>query len=216
MSEPGSAASTRAAYDAIAADYAAEFGSDLADQPLDRAALAAFAELVSAAGGGAVTDLGCGPGHVTAHLDRVGLDVTGIDLSPGMVAEARRAHPHLVFEVGTMTGLALADGSQAGVVSWYSIVNIPTDDLPVVFAEFARVLAPGGQLLLACQVGDAVRHAPEWLGHTVDLQLYLRPAEQVVALLAEAGFEVHEQVLRRPDGPAESSPRVFLLARAAR
>ena len=210
---PGPYAATRAAYDAVAAAYAARFRTELADQPLDRAVLAAFAELVTAAGGGAVADLGCGPGAVTAHLHGLGLDVAGLDLSPGMVAEARRAHPHLRFEVGSMAALDLPAGGLAGIVSWYSIVNTPTEDLPAVFAEFARVLAPGGELLLACQVGDARRHGTEWLGSAVDLTLFLRPAEQLAALLAGAGLDVHGQVLRRPAGPAEGAPRVCLLAR---
>ena len=83
----------RASYDVIAIDYARRSADELVDQPLDRAVLAAFAEYVTAAGGGPVADLGCGPGHTTAHLRALGLDVSGVDLSPGMVTAARRAHP---------------------------------------------------------------------------------------------------------------------------
>ena len=54
-------------------------------------------------GGGPVADVGCGPGHVTAHLRDSGLDAFGIDLSPVMIDVARREHPGLRFEVGSMT-----------------------------------------------------------------------------------------------------------------
>jgi trans-aconitate methyltransferase len=47
--------------------------------------------------------VGCGPGHVTAHLRKLGLDTFGIDLSPAMIDVARREHPELRFEVGSMT-----------------------------------------------------------------------------------------------------------------
>ena len=123
--------------------------------------LAAFAELVITAGGGPVVDLGCGPGHTTAHLRALGLSVSSIDLSPGMVAEARRAHPDVGFEVGSMTALDFPDGGLGGIVAWYSVVNIPVDRLPGVFAEFSRVLAPGGQVLLAFQAGSGHRHGTE-------------------------------------------------------
>ena len=59
---------TREAYDAVASTYADAFRDSLRDRPLDRAILGVFAEAVRESGGGPVADLGCGPGHVTAHL----------------------------------------------------------------------------------------------------------------------------------------------------
>ena len=94
---------TRIAYDTVAADYAAVLEDALAAAPLERALLGTFAELVQAGGGGPVADVGCGPGRITTYLDGLGLDVSGVDLSPEMVAVARRAYPGLVFQVGTMT-----------------------------------------------------------------------------------------------------------------
>ncbi|WP_425329362.1 methyltransferase domain-containing protein [Streptomyces inhibens] len=90
MTEPDFLRTTRTFYDAVATDYADRFRDALAARPLDRAVLAGFAELVRAADAGPVADLGCGPGRVTAHLDALGLSVFGIDLSPQMVAFARR------------------------------------------------------------------------------------------------------------------------------
>src|SRR5919106_2365387 len=60
--------STRASYNALATDVAELWKDDLAGQPLDRAILATFAELVLTAGGGPVADIGCGTGRVTGHL----------------------------------------------------------------------------------------------------------------------------------------------------
>ena len=213
MTGPDSLRTTRAAFDAVAADYAATFRDELAGRPLDRALLAAFAEL--AGGLGPIADLGCGPGHVTAHLSALGADAFGVDLSPGMVAVARKAYPGLRFEEGSMTGLDLPDGGLGGVLAWYSIVNLPIEQLPAVFAEFRRVLLPGGHLLVAFQAGDDTRHGSEWFGHQISLDLYLRPPERVAGLLAQAGFAVHAQLVREPDGSSgESGPRAHLLARS--
>jgi ubiquinone/menaquinone biosynthesis C-methylase UbiE len=201
----------RAAFDAVAADYAAAFRDELAGRPLDRALLAAFVELT--AGLGPIADLGCGPGHVTAYLAGLGADVVGIDLSPGMVTIARQEHPGLRFEVGSMTALDLPDSSLGGVLAWYSLDNLPADRLPAVFAEFHRVLVPGGQLLVAFQSGDEVRRGTEWFGHPITLAVYRRQPEQVAALLTAAGFQVHAQLVRRADPTGvERGPRAHLLA----
>jgi ubiquinone/menaquinone biosynthesis C-methylase UbiE len=213
VSEPDFVRTTRASFDAVAADYSAQFTGELPGKPLDRALLAAFAELVPA---GPVADVGCGPGHVTAHLAGLGLDVVGIDLSPGMVEVAGRAYPELRFEVGSMLGLDLADGSLGGLVAYYSIVNIPRSELPAVFAEFARVLVPGGALLMAFQVGDEERHGTEWLGHRIDLRVYRNQPDVVAGLLAESGLPVRATLVREPDDDGvERGPRAYLLATRA-
>jgi SAM-dependent methyltransferase len=64
------------------------------------------------------------------------------------------ARPDLRFDEGSLTAVDAADGALGGIVAWYSIIHMPPEELPVVFAEFRRVLAPGGHLLLAFQVGD--------------------------------------------------------------
>ncbi|MGQ4485921.1 class I SAM-dependent methyltransferase [Streptomyces sp. SAS_281] len=204
---------TRASYDTVAADYAALLAGELAAKHLDRAMLGTFAVYVRGDGGGPVADLGCGPGRVTAYLRDLGLDASGVDLSPGMVAEARRRHPDLRFEVGTMAALALPDGSLAGAVAWYSLVHTPPVELGAYVAEFRRVLAPGGHLLIAFKAGDdeGVRldHA---YGHAVDLDVYRFAPDRVAALLDAAGFEVRARLVRAAD-PDEGTPQAFLLAR---
>ena len=124
--------------------YADQLGDALAGEPYLRAALALFADMVRAAGGGPTADVGCGPGHVTARLQELGVDVFGIDLSPAMVDVARRDYPGLRFEVGSMTDLRLADASVAGLLAFWSLVHIPDDEVPAVFGHFRRVLRPGG------------------------------------------------------------------------
>jgi hypothetical protein len=68
MAETGYLAAIRESYDTVAADYARLVAAPDAMDPVSRSMLAAFAELVGAAGLGPVADLGCGPGRVTAHL----------------------------------------------------------------------------------------------------------------------------------------------------
>lgn len=214
MTEADFLAKTRTAYDTIAAEYAERTRGELEVKPLDRALLVAFADLVREDGPGPVADLGCGPGTVTAFLHDRGLDVFGIDLSPRMVALARRAHPGLRFEEGSMTALDLADGALSGLVAWYSIIHTPPEALPGVFAEFHRVLAPGGRALLAFQVDDQPRHLTQWFGHEISLDLTRPSPERAADLLGRAGLVVQARLLREPaDDGLEKVPRIGLLAR---
>src|SRR6185369_16244830 len=107
-------------------------------------------------------------------------------LSPGMLAQARLSYPDLRFEEGSMTDLALADGSLGGLVAWYSIIHLTDAVLPGVFAGFRRVLRPGGYVLLAFQTGDESVRLTEALGHAVALDFHRRPPERVEELLAAA------------------------------
>jgi len=213
MTEPSFLRDTRASYDSVAADYAERFQGELAGKPLDRALFAAFAELVQAAGTGPVADIGCGPGHVAAYLHDLGLDAFGIDLSPEMIAVARRSYPGLRFGVGSMSALDLPDGHLGGIVAMYSIIHIPPDQLPRVFAEFHRVLAPGGHLLVAFQAGDERRHVTEAFGRPVCVDAYRLPPGDVAGLLSEAGLDLRAQLLREPHEGYETDQRAYLLAR---
>ncbi|MFI7703992.1 class I SAM-dependent methyltransferase [Nonomuraea sp. NPDC049480] len=206
---------TRVAYDTVAADYAELLRDELDTKPLDRAMLAAFAELVQTPDTGEVADLGCGPGRITAHLHSLGVNAFGIDLSPEMVAVARRNHPGLRFEEGSMTALDLADEAVGGVVAWYSTVHTPPELLPRVFAEIHRVLAPGGHLLIAFKVGDERRHLNKGYGHELSLDVYWMPPEHIAELVSKAGLVLEAQLIRAPDESEKprSGRQAFFLAR---
>jgi ubiquinone/menaquinone biosynthesis C-methylase UbiE len=206
--EPDWLTETRAAYDTVAVDYA-RLLPDVVEGPLDRGMLTAFAELVGP--GRPVLEVGCGTGRITAHLHGLGLDVSGVDLSPGMIEVARGAYPELRFEVGSMTGLAAPDARLAGLVAWYSIIHLPPELLPEVFAEFHRVLAPGGHLLLAVKAGDRRIRLQEAYGHRVAYDVHWLPPERLAEQLAAAGLAVHATLVREPEG-FDRGPQAFLLA----
>ena len=207
---------TRSGYDATAAEYAARFHHHIDDKPVERAMLAAFAGLVRATGLAAVADVGCGTGVTTRILSELGIVASGIDLSPNMIDQARLRNPELDFTVGSMTELSLPDGCVGGVCAWYSTIHVPDTHLPTVFSEFHRVLAPGGVVLLAFQVGDQPRHLTEAFGIPVDLEFHWRTTEAVSVLLESAGLPVYTRTVREADDDGlESTPQAFLLARRA-
>ncbi len=133
-----------------------------------------------------------------------------------MVGQARRAHPDLRFDVGSMLALELPDRSLGGIVTWYSIIHLPDKELPRAFVEFGRALAPGRYVLAAFQVGDEVTHRAEAAGHSVSLDFHLRRPSKVAGMLNEAGFVVQAQLLREPDDGGgrfpEKTQQGFVLA----
>jgi len=99
-----------------------------------------------------VLDAACGEGYGTALLASVAAEALGVDLDPAAIEHARSRYagpPKLRFEAGSVTALPLADACMDVVVSFETIEHIPAADQPRMLAEFARVLAPGGLLVLS-------------------------------------------------------------------
>lgn len=212
MDEPLDVTATRAAYDTVAVSYEELLRGLMAEKVYDRAMLAAFTERVVGTGNINVLDAGCGPGRITAYLASLGLDTRGMDLSPAMVAVARKAHPGLEFRVGTIEALDAAPGSLGGVVAWYSLIHTPPERLPGVFEAFRGALEDGGFLLLAFQVGDAGRHIDRAYGHDVSYDAFLMNPERVTTMLENAEFRLEAQLVREPDKD-EKTPQAYLIAR---
>jgi SAM-dependent methyltransferase len=212
VTDPSYLAAVRESYDTVAADYVQLVKSPAELEPLSRAMLAAFAGAVRAAGLGPVADLGCGPGKVTAHLAELGVPVFGIDLSPRMIGLARRTHPSLTFTVGSMTALEIGDGELGGILAFYSTHHTPPDQLPVVFAEFHRTLAPGGLLMLAGHVGDdqLLRPTQAYGGHPVSYESHLLPPDRIADLLNRAGLALTARSVLEPAEGARRTHACFL------
>ncbi|MGW5746853.1 class I SAM-dependent methyltransferase [Amycolatopsis sp. NPDC003861] len=188
-------ADTAASYDTVASSYA-EFVSDaLEKQPYLKAALTLFATQVD----GPAVDVGCGPGHFTAYLASLGVDASGVDLSPGMIDLARRSHPELRFEVGSMTDLPLPDASVAGVLASWSLIHVPDEAVPLTLGHFHRVLRPGGLLTIGYHVGVGTRvKTSGYGGHPMRVHVHLRQPWWLARRVREAGFTVEAEWALNP------------------
>lgn len=203
---------TRQGYDAIAAEYARLLPRLNAETSLDIAMIDDFADRCAAAQLGPVLDAGCGTGRVSAHLAARGLEVFGVDLSPGMIEVAQRMHPRLRFGVGALEDLPVPDAGLGGLLAWYSLIHSAPGRLSSIVGELGRVLRPAAWLLTAFQAGngECVEHASVY-GHTVALTSYRHAPHRVVTALNKAGFVVRAQLHRDPEG-IEMTPQAVLLA----
>lgn len=200
MTEPTYLTAIRESYDTVADAYVERVPRPAALDPLSRALLGMFAETVRDSALGPVADIGCGPGFVTAYLADLGVPAFGIDLSPRMLELARLSHPELTFREGSMTALDIEDGTLGGILAYFSTHHTPPAHLPLVYAEFARTLAPGAHLLLSGHVGPESRLRPTqaYGGRPVSYETHLLPLERLVELLEEAGLEVTARVVQEP------------------
>lgn len=199
----------RSSYDAVAESYAKKFFDELSRKPFDRELLERFARECS---NGRVLDIGCGPGHVGHFLRDLGVDVTGIDLSPSMVDVARKLNAGMRFEVGDMRQLDCHDGEIAGIVAFYSVIHIARGEVPAILGEFHRVLARDGRLLLAVHGGRGNITADEFVGHQVRFEATLFELRELRELLEAAGFRIDDALRREPYEFEAPTPRLYVAA----
>jgi ubiquinone/menaquinone biosynthesis C-methylase UbiE len=203
----------RTSYDRVATAFTEAIFNELDKKPFDRELLRRFA--LATSGRGAMVEIGCGPGQVSRFLRDHGATVSGIDLSSAMVEQAERLNPDIQFRVGDMTALDLPDGSVAAIVAFYAIVNLTGALRQRAFSEMARVLAPGGELLLSFHVGDEVLDPKEMWGKPVEMSFYMLDPAKIRNELQSVGLSVKELIEREPYAPEveHQTRRAYLWAR---
>ena len=197
---------TARAYDGVAAAYEERFLDELADKPRDRELLDGLA----ASGGGLVIDVGCGPGQIGAHLQRQGREVVGVDVSQGMAVRASRRLTSAV--VADMRALPFPSSALSGIVAFYSMIHLPRTERVRAFDEFARVLEPGGRVLVSAQEGEGEVEVTEFLGHDVDLVASFFTLDDLKDGAIAAGLAVVSAERRPPYSNEGSTARLYLEA----
>ncbi|WP_280349011.1 class I SAM-dependent methyltransferase [Nocardia neocaledoniensis] len=177
----------RSAYRAIHELYIDLFGSPTHIEPADAAFV--LRHLTE----GPVLDLGCGPGHFTQVLHASGLAATGIDLVPEFVAHARSRYPGIPFHVDSLRAIDAPPATIGGLLAWFSLIHFTPAELPAILAEFHRVLAPGGRLVIGFFASE---EQVEVFPHKVT-DAYRWPVDDLSELLGAAGFTEVERC-RRP------------------
>lgn len=134
--------STVLAYEQWANSYDAQAGGGLfaSDEPI-------VAQYLNGRKPGVALDAACGTGRFAEFLSRSGHRVIGVDSSPDMLAYARPRVPDGEFRLGELDRLPLPGDSVDVIVCGLALVHVPR--LEPVLAEFARVLRPGGDLVIS-------------------------------------------------------------------
>jgi SAM-dependent methyltransferase len=154
-----------------------------------------------------VLDLGCATGaFITAHL-AARFAVTGVDISPVQLEQARTAIPNARFIQADMTRLQFPPASFDAVVAFYSLNHLPRETLPALLRAIAGWLRPGGLFVAAFPTRDDPGTVePAWLGVPMFFSGFDAATNE--RLVRDAGLVI-EQVCREPIDEAGSAA-VFL------
>lgn len=204
-------AAQAAAFDGMGERYDAAF-------PHKEGQVACAAELLARLPAGArVLDLGCGTGLPTARqLVDAGVEVTGVDYAPVMLAAARANVPEARFRQADMVDLARTGDRFDAVVAFFSLLTLPRARMGAMLGLIGELLVPGGRLALGSVEADLDDVPVPFLGR--DLRVTGYPRDALRAVLADAGFAVEwERALSytpaMPEAPPET--QLFHLCRRA-
>ncbi|NHN62183.1 class I SAM-dependent methyltransferase [Haloarcula sp. JP-Z28] len=174
----------REGYDDIAATYAAERDGE----GRERGLVAALADRLPAES--RVLDAGCGAG--TPAMDVLAADhtVTGLDISREQLRTARKRVPEPRLCQGDLAALPFPADTFDAIVSLHAVIHVPRAEHAAVFAEFERVLEPGGRLLTALGNEQWEGNNEDWLETGTEMAWSFHGRKRNRELLAEAGFSV--------------------------
>jgi ubiquinone/menaquinone biosynthesis C-methylase UbiE len=166
--------------------------------------------------GARVLDVGCGTGLPTARLlCDAGIEVTGVDISAGMLDLARRNVPEASLHQVDILDLEPSFGQFDGAVAFFSLLMLPKAEIPRALSLLGQLLRPGAPLVLGMVEADVDDEPIPFLGATVRVTGYPRTALE--PLLAAGGFAVDDVRDRAydPVGPG-APPEVQLFVTARR
>jgi SAM-dependent methyltransferase len=168
-------------------------------------------------------DVGCGEGRFCRMLRERGVQAVGIDPTPALLERAQALDPGGDYRDGRAEALDFEDGAFDLVVSYLSLIDIP--DVAAAIPEMARVLAPGGRLLIAnltsfntagtgglgwittitgkrgYAIDRYLEERPEWVRwNGIRIQNWHRPLATYMSLLLQAGLELRHFAEPSPIG----------------
>lgn len=198
-------------YDTVAKEYAEAFSGEHDKKPKDQEILHRFSQEI--AGRRPVWDIGCGPGQTTKHLNSLGIEISGLDISEQMLEQARALHPEIRFRRGNVLDLEFDDNSIAGIVAFYAMVHFTEKQVKIALREIFRVLQPGGIFLFTYHIGEKTIRLDEFLGKKADIDFMFFTTGFVSGCLRDSGFGKIEIVEREPyPGVEYESRRAYVFA----
>lgn len=169
-------------YNKIAKQYAQYTETELMQYQLSK-----FASVLP---GKKVLDAGCGAGRDVAYLSEDGLDVIGIDISEGILEEAKKRYPKLKFKPMDFYNMKFKDKSFDGIWCMAGLIHTDRNDIPKVLKEFSRVLNENGILYIAVVEGTGEQEIKkEKYANEPRTYVYFKQ-DEIEKYLTDAGFQI--------------------------
>lgn len=158
-----------------------------------------------------ILDAGCGPGRDSQWFQQRGFHVVGVDLSMGMLAEARRRVPGVQFALADLRHLGFPAGTFDGIWCSASLLHLPRADVPSVL-DFCHRLLGDGWLWLSLKAGEGDEVTDRVYGRGLLRRFTYFSAVEVESLLRRTGFEIIDLQQEQPTD-VEPYPWLTVLAR---
>jgi len=190
-------------YNKIADAYTKQYFNDLTDLPyIDKFLL----KLPASA---KILDIGCGPGTFTQYLQQKGFEVEGIDLSEEMIKIAKEKVPGVTFRLMDMRKLEYPDNSFGGLLVAYSLIHIPSEEIPSTLLGFKKVLKTGGYMMIIAQGGEPDKIVDEPLKEGEKIFINFFTKERLSDFLKNADFSMEYQEEMPMQDPDSLSDKVI-------
>ena len=152
-----------------------------------------------------VLDAGCAFGRDSSAFHDAGFEVTGIDLSAGLLQKARELNPELDFKKMDVRSLDFANDAFGGIWCHAVLLHLNDEDIVKALKEFYRVLKPGGTLFVSFKKGEGTQEVLEAFSSEASRFYNSKTIEPLRSILQEIGFGdidayyINEQELFGPD-----------------
>lgn len=140
-----------------------------------------------------IFDAGCGPGAPILREASTVATAVGLDFSREQLQLARANTSPASLVQGDMAALPISDEIFDAVTAYHSLIHVPFEDHQTVIDEFARVLQPGGRVLISEGSERWSGSNPDWLGERTEMHWSIAGAEATREHLRNAGFTVTEE-----------------------
>jgi len=203
---------TRQAYNLAADTYHNLFHDELNRKSYDKKLLDFFSDQFKP--GATICDAGCGPtGHIGKYILNKGMNITGVDISDRCVELASGHVPGIRFIRGDFVQIDLPDQCFDGIISFYSIIHTPKMHINDIFAEFNRMLKPGGYLLVVVKKGTEEGFLNEFIGIEAEIYFTLFSEAEIAEYYLNNGFELVFFETRNPYDYEIQNERIFAIGK---
>lgn len=196
----------RDGYDSLAAIYADE------RSPNEREVAIVDEFLDSLSPPARLLDAGCGQGGPALARLPEGVDAVGIDISRSQVERATSVVPAAALAQGDMANLPVADDAVDAVTAFHSLIHVPGEQHQQVIDEFARVLRPGGRLLVTEGTNPWQGRNPEWLDTDTEMAWTIAGPAKTREQLHNADFSIVDEQTAADDLADEEAKWTFFTA----
>jgi cyclopropane fatty-acyl-phospholipid synthase-like methyltransferase len=138
----------------------------------------------------AVLDLGCGCGVPVAQELSKNFQVTGVDFSPVQIARAKQLAPNAHFLCADMSEVDFAPSGFAAIVAFYSLIHVPLEEQPALFAKIRTWLQPGGYFMAIVGHKAWTGTQNDWLAPGTTMYWSHADAETYQQWLQDRGFSL--------------------------